>query len=625
MLRPLPMFHRAPLFHRVTRLHCVMLTCLASWLITVTIAITGAALTADTALAQRARIAPEAASGYSGRALAVAENHMVSAANPLAVEAGLAMLRKGGSAVDAAIATQLVLNLVEPQSSGIGGGAFLVHWNEAAKDLTTYDGRERAPMSATPGRFLRDGKPMPFMDAVKSGLSVGVPGLVRMMEHVHKQHGKLPWADLFQPAIQLATDGFEVSLRLSFLLRVAGKTSFAPAAQAYFFDPSGAPLAAGTKRTNLPFAATLRAIAEHGADAFYTGTIAGEIIRALKSAPRHQGDVTARDLAAYRVVEREPVCQRYRGYNVCGMGPPSSGALTVAQTLALIAPFPGVTGRQAKLSAPAMHLIVEAQKLAYADRNRYIADPDFVAVPSGLLNPRYIDRRRRLLDPKRAAQRQEPGRPPGAQQAVRGRDATREAAGTSHISVIDGAGNVVSMTTTIESAFGSGVFAGGFLLNNELTDFSFRPVDDQGRRIANAVGPGKRPRSSMAPTIVFAPDGKVFAALGSPGGSRIILYVTKALVGLIDWKLDPQAASELINFGSRGRMFEIELEPGLTSLSVARLWSTPPSIWYALRLKPFGHQFRPDLMTSGLHIVVKRDGKLYGGADPRREGVALGD
>jgi gamma-glutamyltranspeptidase/glutathione hydrolase len=577
--------------------------------------------------AQVSRASPEAASTVTRQTLARSERFMVTAANPLATRAGYEILAAGGSAVDAAIAVQLVLNLVEPQSSGIGGGAFLLHWDAATSSLTSYDGRETAPAAATPDRFMRDGKPMAFGTAVHSGLSIGTPGLVALLEHVHRKHGKLPWRDLFARAITLAEEGFEISPRLAFLISWMGFENFGPRARRYFFDDAGTPKPAGTRLTNLEFAATLRAIAKDGRRAFYSGPIARAMVDAARGAPNAAGDLSLDDLAGYRIVERAPVCHRYRGYNVCGMGPPSSGALTIAQTLGLISRFDIGRKPADALNTRALHLIAEAQKLAYADRNRFIADPDFVDVPAGLLDADYLAERSALITSRRAAASRQPGRPPGVARQAFGRDATREAVGTSHISIVDANGNVVSMTTTIESAFGARVMAAGFLLNNELTDFSFRPVDGEGRRIANAVAPGKRPRSSMAPTIVFDADGRFYAALGSPGGSRIILYVTKALIGLIDWRLDAQAAVNLPNFGSRGRGFELELQPAITMGDWSRYltFDAVPSVWHAIKLKPFGHVVRPDLMTSGLHVIVRRNAGYEGAADPRREGIVLGD
>ncbi len=567
--------------------------------------------TAAFADAERGRASPEAATGRDAKSVATAQSHMVSAANPYAVKAGREILRAGGSAMDAAIATQLVLNLVEPQSSGIGGGAFILHYEKMRRRVVAYDGRETAPAAAMPDRFLRDGRPKPFRKVVNSGLSIGVPGLVRVMEDAHRKHGRLAWAELFQPAIKLAREGFTVSTRLHLLLRWMGADWFTPPGQAYFFANGGAPVGIGDVLRNPEFAATLEAIAAGGAQAFYSGALAGKIVDAVKTAPNFAGDMTLSDLAGYRSIERDPVCVVYRARRVCGMGPPSSGAHTVGQTLALLEGF-AIGDAGEAMSPRALHLIAEAQKLSYADRDRYIADPEFVDIPRGLLDPEYIARRRGLIDPDAAMEKApDAGTPPGLADAARGKDATIERSGTSHISVVDRWGNAVSMTTTIEGAFGSGVWTEGFLLNNELTDFSFRPVDGEGREIANRVEAGKRPRSSMAPTLVFDERGDLKMVLGSPGGSRIILYVTKALIALVDWEMNAQEAASLINFGSRRLDFEIELSEA--------------AIWHGLKVKALGHRVRPDLMTSGLHIIVVREGQLEGGADPRREGVALGD
>jgi gamma-glutamyltranspeptidase/glutathione hydrolase len=565
------------------------------------------------ALGQDRQGAPEAATGWTRRSPSTAKSYMVAAANPAAVEAGLDMLRAGGSAADAAIAVQLVLNLVEPQSSGLGGGAFALHWDATKKRLAGYDGRESAPAAATPDRFLVEGKPRPFDEAVFGGLSVGVPGALRLLETLHKAHGRLAWPKLFAPAIKLASDGFLVSPRLHLLLRWQGAQNFAPAARRYFFGVTGSAWPAGYRLRNPEFAASLRTIAERGADAFYTGPLAAAIVAAVQQAPNHQGDLTLADLAGYRVKERAPVCAGYRGFNVCGMGPPSSGGIAVAQVLKLIEPFDLGQGPAQAMNGTALHLIAEAEKLAYADRNRYIGDPDFVTTPMGLLDAAYLAGRRGLIDPATAMRTAQPGSPPRAALKPPGDDATVELPGTTHFSIADAEGNVVSMTTTIESAFGSRLWAAGFLLNNELTDFSFRPTDRDGRPIANALAPGKRPRSSMAPTIVFDHEGKPWAALGSPGGSRIILYVVKALIALIDWKLDAQAALDLMNFGSRGGAFEIEVDHA-------------SAVWHALKVKPYGHRVSADLLTSGTHAILFRPGgTLEGGADPRREGAARGD
>jgi gamma-glutamyltranspeptidase/glutathione hydrolase len=583
-------------------------------------------LAACGASAQPAPVAPEAASGRTDKQLVRGSRHIVAAANPYAVEAGAEILRRGGNAIDAVIAVQLVLNLVEPQSSGIGGGAFIVHFDAAAKAVTTYDGRETAPASAKPDRFLRGGRPMPFGEAVRSGLSVGAPGVVAAMEMAHSRHGRIPWAELFTPAVQLASDGFVVSPRLNLLLAEQGASAFAPGARRYFFDASGAPWPVGHRLVNPEFATTLQAIAANGAAAFYAGPVAAEIVRAVSEAPGRTGDLTLGDLAGYRAKERPAVCATYRRRQVCGMGPPSSGGMTVAQVLTLLEPFDLGRGTRGGMPAHALHLIAEAEKLAYADRDRYIADSDIAPVPTGLLDRAYLDARRPLIHPFTAMTKASAGTPPGLKKALYGPDETYEAAGTSHISVIDSAGNAVAMTTSIETAFGSRLWAGGFLLNNQLTDFSFRPRAADGRPIANRVEPGKRPRSSMAPTIVLDERGAVEAVLGSPGGSRIILYVLKTLVALTDWRLDAQAAAALDNFGSRGSMFELELAPTSIMDVLARPWAVRSPLWHALKLKPYGHIMAFDAQTSGVHVIVRRpDGTLEGGADPRREGIVIAD
>ena len=570
----------------------------------------GLALAAP-ALAQDSfdRARPEAATQLDAKTLVRAERHMVVAAHPLASAAGRDMLRKGGSAVDAAIAAQLVLNLVEPQSSGIGGGAFLLHWDAKARDLASYDGRETAPAAARPDRFLTEaGAPMGRRAAVLSGRSVGVPGLLRMLALAHGKHGRLPWRELFAPAIRLAEEGFPVGRRLNMLLTRAGPERFGPTARRYFFDADGKPRPVGHRLRNPDFAATLKMIAGGGAEAFYTGEIAADIVAKVAAAPLSLKDMTLGDLAGYAPKLRAPVCTTYRRHKLCGMGPPSSGGLTVAMTLKLLEPFDLGTE---PLNADAAHLIAEAQKLAYADRARYMADDDFVPVPKGLLDDAYLTGRRTLIDAEKAMPHPAPGRPPGVRHGAFGRDNTVENVGTSHLSIVDSEGNAVAMTTTIEAGFGSGFMVRGFLLNNELTDFAFRPRDREGRPVANRVEGGKRPRSSMAPTLVFAPEGGLRMVVGSPGGTPIIVYVLKALIAHLDWGLDAQAAASLTNFGSFFGPFVIEPSPDATRLAPA--------------LRARGHTVRAAPLTSGTHIVVVRPDGLEGGADPRREGVALGD
>lgn len=552
---------------------------------------------------------PEGESGLAQKPLVTAKKHMIVAAHPLASEAGLEMLRKGGAAIDAGIATQMVLTLVEPQSSGIGGGAFILYWDAAQETLTSYDGRETAPASATPELFLdAAGQPLPRPVAMHSGRSVGVPGALAVLKLVHDEYGKLPWAELFQPAMKLARDGFPVSARLSKLLGEADINTFDAAARAYFFDANGKPHPPGTILKNEALAQTLETIANEGIDAFYKGPIAADIAKTVQSDQRGAGTLSESDFQAYRPKKREPVCVPYRGSSVCGMGPPSSGAVAVGQTLRLIKPFDLGTK---PMGVKATHAILEAQRLAFADRARYLADPDFVDVPlAGLLDKNYLAERRTLIDPERAAQTVTHGTPPNISSNF-GRDATEEKGGTSHVSVVDDSGDAFSMTTSIETAFGARSMVRGFLLNNQLTDFSFLPKDEDGMEIANRVEPGKRPRSSMDPTMIFGPDGGLDYVLGSPGGPAIIIFNLKAIIAMMDWGLDPAEAAALINFG--GSPWGVLLETGTE-------WNE-----LASALTDKGHPVKRIPMTSGLHIIAVTPGGLEGGADPRRDGVALGD
>ncbi len=556
--------------------------------------------------------APEAATERASpgaSAAARAAEHMVAAANPLAAQAGLEILRAGGSATDAAIAVQLVLNLVEPQSSGIGGGAFLLHWDAGTRGLVSLDGRETAPAAARPERFLRpDGEPMEFMDAVVGGRSVGVPGTVRLMEAAHERWGRLPWARLFEPAIRLAEEGFMVSPRLAGLLAEEEFLADDQRARALFYEADGTPKAAGTRLANPALGQTLRTLATEGADAFYSGGVAQDVVATVTGHPTNPGDLTLADLEGYRVVERPPVCGEYRVYTVCGMGPPSSGAIALGQMLEVME----TTDMAALGPGPeAVHWFAEAGRLAFADRARYLGDPDFVSVPvRGLLDEDYLSGRAGLVDPNRSMGEAEAGDPPFQIIApLAPSDGIED--GTSHISVVDRDGNAVAMTTTIESGFGARLMTeGGFLLNNELTDFAFVPEED-GRPVANRIEPGKRPRSSMAPTIVFDAHDRLYVVTGSPGGSQIIGYVGKTLVGLLDWGLDPQAAVDLPNFGSRNGPTELEAR-------------TEAEGW-APALEAMGHEVAVIDMTSGIQAVVVTPEGLVGGADSRREGVAIGD
>jgi gamma-glutamyltranspeptidase/glutathione hydrolase len=553
--------------------------------------------------------APEGASGFTHKPLVKAKKQMVVAAQPLAAEAGLAILRKGGSAADAGIAIQMVLTLVEPQSSGIGGGAYILYWDASAKTLASIDGRETAPLAATPELFLdANGNPLPRETAMASGIAVGVPGVIAALQLVHEKYGKLPWAELFQPAIALARDGFAISPRLAAQIAEEGPDGFTAETRAYFFDEAGRPLPSGYRLKNPTLAETLEAIARDGPRAFYEGDIARDIAEVVQHDPRKPGSLTVEDLSRYRAIEREPVCVPYRAHKVCGMGPSSSGGVAAGQALALIEPY---DLGPAPLGAEAAHLIAEAERLAYADRALYLADPSFVSVPvAGLLDAGYIAGRRALIDPRRALERVTAGAPPNVKEGSFGRDRTRERKGTSQISVVDADGDAFAMTTSIEQAFGARTIVRGFLLNNQLTDFSFAPADEDGRAVANRVEGGKRPRSSMSPTIVFGPDGLRYV-LGSPGGPAIILYNVKTIVGLIDWKLDPAAASALVNFGSIENA--VLLEPG--------------AAWDALAasLAAMGHEVRRTDLTSGQHVIAVTSEGLEGGADPRREGVAVGD
>jgi gamma-glutamyltranspeptidase/glutathione hydrolase len=532
---------------------------------------------------------------------------MVAAANPLAAEAGRQILAAGGSAVDAAIAVQLVLNLVEPQSSGIGGGAFMVFWD--GQTMTTLDGREKAPAAAKPERFLGpDGKPMKFYDAVVGGRSVGVPGTVRLLETAHKNWGKLAWKDVMEPAIRLAENGFTISPRLNGQLTQEKFLQNDPVARAYFYEADGKPKAVGTVLKNPAFAQTLRTIADKGADAFYTGDIAQDIVTTVTGHPTNPGDMTLDDLKVYKVVERDPVCGSYRTYRICGMGPPSSGQLAVQQIMSTLE-----TQDMAALKPgpEAAHWVAEAGRLAYADRGLFVADPAFVSVPvRGLTDPGYLKSRAALVDPNKSMGKAQPGDPPFQKTFLWGASEGVEN-GTSHISVVDRNGSAVSMTTTIEDGFGARLMTkSGFLLNNELTDFSFAATED-GKPVANRVEGGKRPRSSMAPTIVLDSSNKLYALVGSPGGSLIINYVVKTLVGILDWKLDPQVAVDLPNFGSRNG--PTELEAG----TEAEAWKP------ALEAK--GHEVKLIDQNSGIQAIVATPAGFVGGADSRREGVAIGN
>ncbi|OWT62131.1 gamma-glutamyltransferase [Candidimonas nitroreducens] len=553
-------------------------------------------------------INPEAGTGRIERPVAHARHDMVSSANPLASRAGLQILRQGGSAADAAIAMQMVLNLVEPQSSGIGGGAFIVTYDARQRRVRSYDGRETAPAAARSDRFMRDGHAMPFMAAVNSGLSVGTPGVLRALALMHAREGHLPWKTLFQPAIRLAEQGFKVSPRLHALLEQNQALRKQPAAAAYFYNAQGQAWPVGYRLRNPALAQVLRGIAERGPDAFYKGEVARDIVAAIAhhAVP---GDMTLADLSGYRALERAPLCAPYRSaYTLCGPPPPSSGPLTVIQMLEILTHTP--IDRYPVDSVQAVHYFAEAGKLAYADRDLYVADPAFVKVPvKDLLSPGYLALRATLIEPGRSMGPALPG-DPARMRMLRGAGNTPEIPSTSHLVVVDDHANVVSMTTTIESAFGSKIFVDGFLLNNQLTDFSLSDVDAQGRPVANRVEPLKRPRSSMAPMLILKHD-KPYMAIGSPGGSAIINYVAKAVRGVLDRGLNIQEAIDLPNLGSRNRGLEIEKYTALHRLIPG--------------LRAMGYTVHERDFPSGLQGVVITPQGLEGGADPRREGLAIGD
>ncbi|MBB1631756.1 gamma-glutamyltransferase [Cupriavidus sp. UME77] len=585
------------------------------------------ATTAPTSTALPA--APEVSSGYrQGMTTTYANKHMAAAANPLATEAGRKILRAGGTAIDAAVAMQAVLTLVEPQATGIGGGAFIMYWD--GKRVQAYDGRETAPAGAGENLFMRpDGKPMSFSEGQIGGRSVGTPGVLRALELAHRQHGKLPWAKLFEPAIALAEQGFPISPRLYTQIAADKFLPASPEMAAYFLTPDGKPRPVGTMLKNPALAKTLREIALRGPNVLYTGPIASEIVKQVNGSA-NPGSLSLADLKDYRAKEREPICSDYKRWKICGMPPPSSGGIAIAQmlgslqalearnpkyALAALTPKQVATPAGVEPGIDAVHALSEVGRLAYADRGLYVADSDFVPVNvAGLLSRDYLASRASLIGEGSMGKAQA-GVPPGVTVAL-APDRSPPRVSTSQIVAVDDTGGAISMTTTVESYFGSHLMVRGFVLNNQLTDFSFVPSEN-GKPVANRVQPGKRPRSSMAPTLVFERDsGKLVATVGSPGGSQIIEYVSKTLVGLLDWNMDVQAAINMPNFGSRNG--PTELEAGLVSPALVQ------------GLKDRGHEVAQIEMTSGTQAIMRRqrpDGTWAwaGGADPRREGVALGD
>ncbi|MEZ8021119.1 gamma-glutamyltransferase [Vibrio splendidus] len=554
-------------------------------------------------------VAPEQSSGLETKQLVKANDWMVTAANPLATQAGADVLTRGGNAIDAMVAVQLMLGLVEPQSSGIGGGAFLVYFDGKDKQLKTYDGRETAPLDATPRLFQdENGQPLKFYDAVVGGRSVATPGTVQLLWDTHQKYGKLEWASLIKPIAQLAEKGFTISPRLATLIENdQERLSRFATTKAYFFNADGSPKTAGTQLKNPEYAATLNAISKNGAKAFYQGEISADIIDTVQTAKGNPGVLAQKDFDAYSIKQREPVCSAYESYQVCGMGPPSSGALTVGQILAMTEQFD--LKSWGPNDAKSWQVLADASRLAFADRGMYMADQDYVPMPTqGLVNTDYLQERAQLITAGKALESAPSGTPPWDHAMQRSQDVSIELPSTSHFNIVDSDGNVVSMTTTIENAFGSRLMVRGFLLNNELTDFSFKTHND-GKPIANRLEPGKRPRSSMAPTIIMQDD-KPYMAIGSPGGSRIIGYVAQAIIAHTQWDMDIQQAINQPHF--LNRFGTLDLEEGTSAEN------------FKPELEKMGFEVNVRDLNSGLHAIrITKDG-LEGAADPRREGAAIG-
>lgn len=568
------------------------------------------AQTAASPQTESAQAQPEAATGLDiGQSKTNAgKDFMIVTANPLATKVGYQILRAGGTAADAAVAVQMVLGLVEPQSSGIGGGAFALYYHKDSDELVAMDGRETAPLLAGKHLFTdKRGQPMDFMQAVIGGRSVGTPGVMRLLESMHKKYGTMPWESLFAPAIDMAERGFKVSPRLSQLIaKDKGRLTEITKTRLYFYPDGVYPLQPGELRKNPLYGVTLRTLSKKGADAFYTGPIAEKIVEAVQGEPDNPGLLSLEDLALYETKLRTPICGPYRSYLVCSMGLPSSGGLTILQALSILEKYN--LQKLGPLHPESWHLISEASRLAFADRNHYMADPDFVDTPNKeLIDPAYLKQRRALINRNAAMKDVLPGVPPGWKDKHRQTAKGKEPSGTSHFSIVDRYGNIVSMTTTIEGAFGSKLMAEGFLLNNQLTDFSFLP-EFNGYPVANQVAGGKRPRSSMAPTIVFNHKGEPVLVIGSAGGSRIIGYVLQRIISVLDWDMPIDQALAAKHILHRGNKLEIE-QGGYP---------------YKNALERYGHKPNLVSMTSGLHAIHFKKGKMIGAADPRREGTALG-
>ncbi|MGO2129790.1 MAG: gamma-glutamyltransferase [Pseudoalteromonas prydzensis] len=550
---------------------------------------------------------PEAATGHQYKQQVTGKQFMIAAANPYAAQAGQTILAQGGSAVDAAIATQLVLTLVEPQSSGIGGGTFMLYYNKQHNKLTSFDGRETAPSHADETLFLdENGNAAPWIEAVVGGRSVGVPGILHAFATAHKQYGKLAWAELFKPAIALAEQGFEVSPRLHALLakQINPGVTKLPVIRDYFF-PDGKPLAVGTIKKNQPLADLYKRIADVGIDAFYKGENAQQMVSAVKNSVVAPGTLALTDLANYQSKQRDAVCTPYHAYKVCSMAPPSSGGVAVLQILALLEDK-NMAQFQPN-SAQALHYFSQASRLAFADRNVYMGDPDFADIPTTeLLDKRYVAQRAKLISER--DQKAEAGQPRPLLSYAQ--DDAYELPSTTHVSIVDSEGNAVSMTSSIEMAFGSTVMVNGYILNNQLTDFALSPRKN-GKLLANRVEAGKRPRSSMSPVMVFNNDGSLRLVVGSPGGSRIINYVAQVVIGVLDWQLTAQQAIDLPRITNRNSYTSLEKGTAIEAITAD--------------LKKRGHTVKVVDLNSGLHAVEVTNSTLVGAADPRREGIALSE
>lgn len=550
---------------------------------------------------------PEAATGYVEKQAFEAKDYMVVAANPYASWAGKNILEKGGSAIDAAVAVQSMLSLVEPQSSGIGGGAFILYWDNKNKVLHTFDGRETAPKAVNSHWFIEGNKPMRWIDAVVGGKSVGVPGAVKALEMAQKEFGKLPWNTLFDDTIKTAEDGFKVSPRLAKLVALdyhPGLKTF-PASSTYFF-PAGLPLKEGTVKKNKKLAKTLKGIAEKGSDYLLKGEVAEKIVKAVNSAEINPGQMTLEDLASYEPVKREPVCGLYHEKRICGMAPPSSGGVNVYQILKMLEGFD--LSQYAPDSVEFANLYTQASALSYADREKFIADSDFTNLPfAAMINTAYLERRAESISVDKEWRRKRAGNPYADANVALG--TSMELPNTSHVSIVDKEGNAVSMTTSIEFMFGSGIMVEGFLLNNQLTDFSFSPTKNR-FPVPNRAEPGKRPRSAMSPTMVFDKEGNLEVVVGSPGGSRIVSYVAQTLIGVLDFGLDIQQAINLPKITNRNDYTALEKGTPIAELEAP--------------LKALRHNVKVVDLNSGLHGIQFKSGKLIGGADPRREGIAVG-